>query len=115
MMKQEIKQSTRKRSGILSLATLLGCGMAWGQPAGTLDTTFGTNGIVQTNFGTGMNVTPLNAFEQATGDIVVIGSFTTPGSAASSFGLVRFAANGQRDMAFGHKGITITTLSPQDS
>ena len=114
MIKHET-QSARKRSGILSIATLIGCGMAWGQPAGTLDATFGTNGIVQTNFGAGMNVTPLNAFEQATGDIVVIGSFTTPGSAATSFGLVRYAANGQRDMSFGNKGITITTLGPQNS
>ena len=62
--------------------------------AGTLDPTFGKNGIVLTNQGF-----PAAAVLQSNGDIVVAVGSGGPGS-----GLVRFLPNGARDTTFGNGG-----------
>src|ERR1700746_1259993 len=63
-------------------------------PAGTLDPTFGKNGIVLTNQGF-----PAAAVLQSNGDIVVAVGSGSPGS-----GLARFLPNGARDTTFGNGG-----------
>jgi uncharacterized delta-60 repeat protein len=63
-------------------------------PAGTLDPTFGKNGIVLTNQGF-----PAAAVLQSNGDIVVAVGSGGPGS-----GLVRFLPNGATDTTFGNGG-----------
>ena len=62
--------------------------------AGTLDPTFGKNGIVLTNQGF-----PAAAVLQSNGDIVVAVGSGSPGS-----GLARFLPNGARDTTFGNGG-----------
>jgi uncharacterized delta-60 repeat protein len=62
--------------------------------AGTLDPTFGKNGIVLTNQGF-----PAAAVLQSNGDIVVAVGSGSPGS-----GLVRFLPNGATDTTFGNGG-----------
>ncbi|HJY59568.1 MAG TPA: hypothetical protein VJ418_24575 [Streptosporangiaceae bacterium] len=62
--------------------------------AGTLDHTFGKNGIVLTNQGF-----PAAAVLQSNGDIVVAVGSGSPGS-----GLARFLPNGARDTTFGNGG-----------
>src|SRR5579859_625527 len=62
--------------------------------AGTLDPTFGKNGIVLTNQGF-----PAAAVLQSNGDIVVAVGSGSPGS-----GLARFLPNGAKDTTFGNGG-----------
>ncbi len=71
------------------------------QAAGTLDTGFGTTGIVATGFG----VSTSEAFAvriQPDGKIVLAGNYTTGGDAKIAF--VRLLANGTYDPAFGSNG-----------
>jgi len=69
-------------------------GTAAASTAGTLDPTFGKNGIVLTNEGF-----PAAAVLQSNGDIVVAVGSGSPGS-----GLARFLPNGARDATFGNGG-----------
>jgi uncharacterized delta-60 repeat protein len=77
---------------------------------GTLDTTFGVNGLATINF-SGSTGDQANAVAiQADGKIVVAGSATLAG--LQQFGLVRFNANGSLDTTFGKGGfVTIPTPS----
>ena len=90
---------------VLGLALGLGAGTASAaSTAGTLDTTFGHNGIVLTNLGTDANGNQIQAIPgavalQSNGDIVVAIGIGGPDS-----GLVRFLPNGTRDTTFGNGG-----------
>ena len=90
---------------VLGLALGLGAGAASAaSTAGTLDTTFGHNGIVLTNLGTDANGNQIQAVPgaaalQSNGDIVV-----AVGIGGPDMGLVRYLPNGTRDTTFGNGG-----------
>jgi uncharacterized delta-60 repeat protein len=90
---------------VLGLTLGFGTGTASAaSTAGTLDATFGHNGIVLTNLGVDANGNQIQAVPgaaalQSNGDIVVAAGLGDPGS-----GLVRFLPNGTRDTTFGNGG-----------
>jgi uncharacterized delta-60 repeat protein len=90
---------------VLGLALGFGAGAASAaSTAGTLDSTFGHNGIVLTNLGLDANgnqiqAIPAAAVLQSNGDIVVAVGIGGPDT-----GLVRFLPNGTRDTSFGNGG-----------
>jgi uncharacterized delta-60 repeat protein len=81
-------------SGLLVAAGVTGASAAGA--AGSLDPTFGHDGIVLANAGTGAVAT--DAILQSNGDIVV----------ADQYGLVRFLPDGSLDPAFGTDGVAST-------
>jgi uncharacterized delta-60 repeat protein len=89
----------------VGLALSFGAGTASAaSTAGTLDSTFGTGGIVLTNLGLDANGNQIQAIPgavalQSNGDIVVAAGLGDLGS-----GLVRFLPNGTRDTTFGNGG-----------
>jgi uncharacterized delta-60 repeat protein len=90
-------------AGTLAAGALLGLSSVPASAAGalgSLDPTFGTNGIVQTNLGLNSSGTQIEgnvsaAIQLSNGDIVVAGSF----------GIVRYLPNGTLDTTFGTDGI----------
>jgi hypothetical protein len=58
--------------------------------AGSLDTTFGVNGMVSISFGSGL--AGLGAFEQSNGDIVVIAQADFVDDFGTGIGLVRLTS-----------------------
>jgi len=103
----EILKTTRKTLGSASMvAALIGLagGLVIAQPAGTLDTTFGTGGIVTTspaaiggnpNAPGGGIVGTLTAIEQSNGDLAVVtGINRTAFPGLEVFGLVRYTSDG---------------------
>jgi uncharacterized delta-60 repeat protein len=73
--------------------------------AGTIDTSFGTNGLLTQDFGFGDDFG--NAITvQSDGKILVAG--TVRGSASNDFGVARFNANGTLDTTFGTGGRVVT-------
>ncbi len=75
-------------------------------PDGTLDTTFGNNGIVTTDLG-GANDVAYGCILQLDGKIIVTGQ-TNALPESISFALVRYNSNGTLDTTFGSNGIVIT-------
>jgi uncharacterized delta-60 repeat protein len=72
-------------------------GVAIAQSAGSLDTTFGTQGIVTTTPASlGGSATTLTAIEESNGDLAVVAGISIPsaGSGNEVFGLVRYTPNG---------------------
>jgi uncharacterized delta-60 repeat protein len=75
-------------------------------PSGTLDTSFGTGGLVPTSF-------PVAAVNlQPNGEIVAVGTGQGNTASAGTFNVDRFTASGALDPAFGAGG-TVTTTFPQ--
>jgi uncharacterized delta-60 repeat protein len=75
-------------------------------PSGTLDTSFGTGGLVSTSF-------PVNALNlQPNGEIVAVGTGQGNNTSTGTFNIDRFTASGVLDPAFGVGG-TVTTTFPQ--
>jgi uncharacterized delta-60 repeat protein len=74
---------------------------------GALDLTFGTGGIVTTDFGSGSNDQAFSVAIQTDGNIVVAGSSIINGS-YPDFALVRHTTNGALDLTFGSGGIVTT-------
>jgi uncharacterized delta-60 repeat protein len=75
---------------------------------GTLDTSFGGDGIVTTDLGTRTDMGRAVAIQPGDGGIVVAG--TTEDDVA----LVRYAADGDLDTSFGTGGVRITDLGSDD-
>jgi uncharacterized delta-60 repeat protein len=82
-------------------------GFGFAQTAGQLDPTFGKGGVVTTSFGMGNS---LGAFEQASGDIVVVSMFSEPNTSPLAIGLLRYTSNGKPDATFGTHGSTVTAF-----
>jgi uncharacterized delta-60 repeat protein len=80
---------------------------------GTLDTSFGSGGIVTTGFGKSTNDTGLAVAVQPDGKIVEAG-FSTKIGGANSFDLVRYNPNGTLDTTFGTGG-EVQTKFPANS
>jgi uncharacterized delta-60 repeat protein len=76
-------------------------------PDGSLDTSFGTGGIVVTSIGT-KSIANAVAI-QADGKIVAAG-LTFPGGGVQNYALARYLSNGALDTSFGVDGIVTTTL-----
>jgi uncharacterized delta-60 repeat protein len=76
---------------------------------GSLDTTFGANGKVITNFG---NDIPKSIAIQSDGKIVVAGSSYLNGSNISRFAALRYNENGSLDTSFDNDGMLITSFGP---
>jgi uncharacterized delta-60 repeat protein len=86
----------------------MGAGTAAYAQTGTLDTAFGTGGIVSTSFD---GPIPVAAALQSNGQIVVAaGLYNTP-AATESFGLFRYNANGTLDTTFGTGGIASASFT----
>jgi uncharacterized delta-60 repeat protein len=82
--------------------------LVFGQP-GTLDGTFGNNGIVVTNFGNGDDwgwaITT-----QTNGKIIVVGGVDVQGTFDQDFGVVRYNLDGSRDNTFDSDGMVSTAV-----
>ena len=76
---------------------------------GTLDTTFGTSGIVTTSIGT-VNDEAFALVIQPDDSIVVAGSSYNGSSKKYDFALVKYNANGTLDTTFGTGGIVTTSI-----
>jgi uncharacterized delta-60 repeat protein len=78
---------------------------------GSVDATFGTNGVVATTFPSAQPQAVLFAFAlQTNGDIVAGGTAGHPSAAQTDFALARYTGNGQLDTAFGSAGTVTTTF-----
>ncbi|MGF1933640.1 MAG: putative Ig domain-containing protein [Nostoc sp. ChiQUE02] len=75
---------------------------------GSLDTSFGSNGIVTTDIGSKTTDTAYSVSVQADGKILVAGS------SSSNFALVRYNSNGSLDTDFNITGKVITNLGSTD-
>lgn len=98
--------------GIVAAGIALGSSSSQAQTAGSLDTTFGSNGIVTTSLGSGVSGAPLGAFEESNGDIlVVVQAFiaSTP-AGDGAVQILRYTPQGQLDTTFGTNGIVTTTI-----
>ena len=73
---------------------------------GSLDATFGTNGLVFTDFGNAADDSAYAAVLQPDGKIVAGGSGRMPGSTSGDFALARYNADGSLDSSFGAGGKT---------
>ena len=78
---------------------------------GTLDTTFGSKGIVQTDLG-GQSEQVVSILVQDDGRIVAVGESFQPGP---YFALARYTAAGQLDTTFGNGGVVKTSLGRMQS
>jgi uncharacterized delta-60 repeat protein len=78
-------------------------------PAGSLDSTFGTAGLVTTQFG-GDDSNSVGAL-QPDGKIVVAGAVSEP-SGADTIGLARYLTDGRLDTSFGSSGTGEVLLDP---
>jgi uncharacterized delta-60 repeat protein len=88
-------------------------GLAEYNPDGSLNTSFGTDGRVATDFGRQQDfVTGLALeFVQGSPKIVVVGSILPPGSGFSGdIGVARYNLDGTLDTSFGHGGEAIVDL-----
>ncbi len=74
-------------------------------PDGTIDTSFGTLGKVETDFG-GANLNQArSAVLQPDGKIVAAGSTVSSNGIDQSFAIARYNSDGTRDVTFGRKGL----------
>jgi uncharacterized delta-60 repeat protein len=73
--------------------------------SGSLDLTFGTNGVVST--AVGLYSGGLSSALQSDGKIIVAGSSTSTSALSGEFGLVRYNNDGTLDASFGSGGKVI--------
>jgi uncharacterized delta-60 repeat protein len=80
---------------------------------GSLDTSFGNNGLVSTNFSVLRDDVGKDMVIQANGKIVVVGktSILTNSYRTSKFGLARYNTNGSLDTTFGTGGLVTTSFT----
>ena len=82
-------------------------------PDGTLDTTFGSGGIVLTDFfGDSDSAYALTVLDD--GKMIVTGTTWNPTSNNRDFGLVRYNSDGSLDESFGDGGRVVTDISGSD-
>jgi len=81
---------------------------------GSLDTSFGTNGKVTTDFGTSLDIGRVMAI-QSNGKIIVAGSYITDNTGApSGLAMARYNTNGSLDTTFGTSGMVTSSGSIYD-
>ena len=74
---------------------------AWAASTGDLDTTFGTGGIVASDFGIGRDEYGIDVAVDAAGRTVVIGDSQTASVDESGMAIARYTPSGQPDLSFG--------------
>jgi uncharacterized delta-60 repeat protein len=79
-------------------------------PAGSLDTSFGTGGVVTTDFG--LDDSAFAAAVQPDGKIVIAGYANLGLPASDDFALARYNADGTLDAGFGTGGVVTTGMGP---
>ena len=89
-------------------------------PNGTLDSSFGINGVVITTFGTIPAGAPKNAvlnsiIIQPDGKLLAAGSVNNRAPTNNDFALVRYNTDGSLDSSFGTNGIVMTSVSDAGS
>ncbi len=77
-------------------------------PSGVVDSTFGTNGLVETDLGSDDVLRSLAV--QADGKIVAAGSRGSAGTATQNFAVVRYMPDGTLDPTFGSGGIVTSAF-----
>ena len=103
-----------KTSRLAILGCLVTVGIAVGgtaahAAAGSFDPTFGTGGVVQTDY---FGPAPVDALLQPDGKIVVVsGGFNGTAAATTAFGLLRYLPNGALDSTFGTAGRTSAAIT----
>src|SRR4051794_7523647 len=85
-----------RSAAILTIETLEGRRLL---SAGQLDTVFGTGGVVTTTF-QGPSQDSLSASIQTSHGLVVVGNNSNAAT------IVRYDVDGNRDLSFGHAGVT---------
>ena len=95
---------------IFSAATLNDFALVRYTQEGRVDSTFGTNGIVSTSFGSNTDDYLGAIVMQTDGKLIVTG--TTYGQGNADFALARFNSNGSLDSSFGNNGKVITAPGP---
>lgn len=85
--------------------------ISFAQP-GTLDLSFGTNGVVLTDIGTSNDLGRASAL-QSDGKIIIVGS-SKNNNAPNDFILIRYDTNGSVDSSFGQNGILTTSFGLYD-
>jgi len=80
---------------------------------GSLDSTYGTAGIVFSNFG-GRHQFARGADIQSDGKVIAVGATNRAGGADFDFTVARYSSSGELDTTFGIGGITITSFSGTD-
>ncbi|WP_051957633.1 T9SS type A sorting domain-containing protein [Altibacter lentus] len=80
-------------------------------PNGSLDTSFGTNGIVTTNFGANSNERVEDLALQPDGKIIAAGTTDNGTSGTNDFAVVRYLPNGNIDTNFGDNGVLIADVA----
>jgi uncharacterized delta-60 repeat protein len=101
--------SILRSASALAVVVAFASGSAMAQPPGSLDTTFGSGGLVLSNFN--FNVSPLTAIEQPSGDIVVVAGFNNQTIATEAIALVRYTPSGKLDTTFGSKGVALAAFT----
>jgi uncharacterized delta-60 repeat protein len=100
-----------KGAALVACAFLLAAPSA-GAAAGDLDTTFGTGGLVTTDFG-GRGDFALAAAVQPDGKLVLAGNSSQAGVFAVDFALARYNADGTLDSTFGSGGTVLSEFGAQ--
>lgn len=78
---------------------------------GNLDTNFGNNGVVTTDFGDNVIAYATGVGVQADGRIVAAGfPYIPPGAYRALFALARYNTDGSLDLSFGNEGRVVTRL-----
>ena len=83
-------------------------------PDGSLDMSFGTNGIAITDFG-GADDKALDAAPTPDGGIVAVGGADPGGLVKRDFAVARYNPDGTLDQSFGNHGIVTTDISGDDA
>ena len=78
---------------------------------GHMDKSFGRQGVLRTAFGPGQRGSLNNAYIQADGRILLVGSISTPDH---DVWMARFSARGRVDTSFGNAGVVVADLVPGD-
>lgn len=110
----EIRDIVRQRDGKLVAVGCAGGDIALARysASGTLDTGFGTAGLVRTNF-FGWTDCGSSVIQQFDGKLLVAG-YAYTGSNSSVFALVRYTTSGALDSSFGTGGKLFTTIASSD-
>jgi uncharacterized delta-60 repeat protein len=82
---------------------------------GSLDTAFGTGGLVTTSFGAPATAIAAGVVVQPDGKVVVAGSVTNEVTLRSDIALVRYNLNGSLDTSFGTGGEVLTNFGAKFS
>jgi uncharacterized delta-60 repeat protein len=101
----------RATLGALTLGAAVAAGIATAAPAqaaaGSLDPSFGSNGIITPPAGVG---TPTDIVTLTSGEFLVLASATDPGTGESDIAVLRYQANGALDTSFGTGGEALASF-----